>query len=132
MLSVRPHDAPLSDEEQHELVEKRENFEIVVGDEQVTKFMERCAEKMEKGVKAVFNCYAKKPILPESLQYSLHSEKEKELFAQAEKKCLELHMEMIDFVEQEREWQMEGDRRLEVANQMKEEGNQFFKNKDTS
>jgi FKBP-type peptidyl-prolyl cis-trans isomerase/tetratricopeptide (TPR) repeat protein len=126
-LYVRSRDTPLSDEQQHELIEKRENFEFVVDDEQVAKFVERCAEKMEKGVKAVFYYYAKKPIPPESLKYSLHSDKEKEVFAHADEKCLELHMEMINFVEQEREWQMEGDRRLVVANQMKEEGNQFFK-----
>jgi FK506-binding protein 4/5 len=128
-LYVRDRNANLESTENRTAIERRENVQFVVGDEQVVSFVEKSSQKVKKGGKSTFYYYPSGTIAtPATLQYTVHSDLEKQFYVgNTSDKCLELELEVVSFVNQEKEWSMDGEQRLTAAHHCKEEGNEYFK-----
>eukprot|EP01113_Clastostelium_recurvatum_P031035 TRINITY_DN3833_c0_g1_i2.p1 TRINITY_DN3833_c0_g1~~TRINITY_DN3833_c0_g1_i2.p1 ORF type:complete len:439 (-),score=136.50 TRINITY_DN3833_c0_g1_i2:261-1577(-) len=115
---VLPADASEEDEEADgEVFERRENYEVVIGEGQLTRSLEKCLENMRQGEHATF-------ILAPRYAYGAAGDASLKVPPNAR---LRYDVELVSMVSPQEPWDLDANGKIHAAEKRKNEGNELFK-----
>ena len=121
-LKIYPKD------DESKVVERLENFKFVFGDEMVVNTVEEAIGSMKLSEKALFTITKCKPC--SYLQYTSHSDAFKQYYQNESNSntILKMEVQLLSLENEKNTWDLSAGEKLSLAEQKKEQGNEFYKN----